>query len=215
MTFDWRREWPALLAIVATIAASVLLYPRLPETVPTHWNAAGVPDDYSSRAVGAFLVPGLMVGIYALLLVVPRIDPRRANVERFSETYALIRTGTVLFLAYIHGVTLYTILSGAERLNSALITSAVGLLFLLIGNYMPRMRSNWFMGIRTPWTLSSERVWRETHRLGGRTFMLAGLLLLLSPLFPPEWALGLLFLVITIAALLPIAYSYWAYRAER
>ncbi len=214
MTFEWKREWLSLIVIVAAFVASILFYSQLPDPMPTHWNAAGQPDDYASRFVGAFLLPVIMIGVYLMLLFLPRIDPKRMNIERFSETYTLVRTIIIFFFAYIHGVILYTVISNQNKLMTGFITGGVGLLLMLIGNYMPRMRSNWFMGIRTPWTLSSETVWRKTHRLGGKLFMLAGLLMILTPLFDPSLTIWFIIGVVLLASIVPIGYSYWLYQQE-
>ncbi|MGB0388465.1 MAG: SdpI family protein [Ardenticatenaceae bacterium] len=215
MNFEWKEEWLPLLAIVGTFAVSILFYPQLPDTIPTHWNAAGQPDSYSPRLVGAFLMPVIMLGVYLLLLFLPRIDPRRTNIERFSETYTLLRIGMTLFFAYIHGVILYTVLSNQETLTTGLIFGGVGVLLMLIGNHMPRMRSNWFMGIRTPWTLSSDSVWQKTHRLGGKLFMLAGFLILLAPFFDPSWTFWVMMVAIVLSGIVPIIYSYFLYQQEQ
>lgn len=214
MTFEWKQEWLSLIVIAAAFVGSILFYSQLPDPMPTHWNAAGQPDDYASRFVGAFLLPVIMIGVYLMLFFLPRIDPKRMNIERFSETYTLVRTIITFFFAYIHGVILYAVISNHNKLAPALIIGGVGLLLMLIGNYMPRMRSNWFMGIRTPWTLSSETVWRKTHRLGGKLFMLAGLLMILTPLFDPSLSIWLIIGVVLLTAIVPIGYSYWLYQQE-
>ncbi len=212
---NWRREGVAWVAMALVVVATLLFYPRLPDPMPIHWNAAGQADDWASRQVGAWLMPLAMLAVYLLLLALPAMDPRRANIARFEGTYSLMRVGTTLFFAYMQGVILYATSRGGNDLPVGLITSGVGVLFLLIGNYMPRMRSNWFMGIRTPWTLASEHVWRATHRLGGRLFMLAGVGMLLLPLFPAEWIGWLIIPLILIASFVPIAYSYWVFRREQ
>lgn len=214
MTFNLRREWPALLALTIAFLGTALLFDRLPDPMPTHWNAAGVADDYSSRAVGAWLMPLTAVGIYLLLLFLPRVDPRKENVARFSDTYTLLRVGITIFFVLIQGLILYTVLSAEARLNPSIILIAMGGLFMLLGNYMPRMRSNWFMGIRTPWTLSSERVWTRTHRLGGRLFVLAGFITIVTALVAPETGIWFVLGASLLAGFVPVAYSYLIFREE-
>ena len=137
MTFEWKREWLSLIVIAAAFVASILFYSQLPEPMPIHWNAAGQPDDYASRFVGAFLLPVIMAGVYLMLLFLPRIDPKRMNIERFSETYTLIRTIIIFFFAYIHGVILVTVITNQNKLVTGFIIGGVGLLLMLIGNQMP------------------------------------------------------------------------------
>lgn len=215
MNIEWKQEWLSLLAIVATFILSAVFYSQLPDPMPIHWNSAGQADDYAPRFIGAFLLPVIMLFIYLLLLVVPRIDPRQKNIERFNDTYTLLRHGILLFMAYIHAVVFYSVLSHQDTLVVSFVVGGVGILFMVIGNYMPRMRSNWFMGIRTPWTLSSEFVWRKTHRLGGRLFILAGLLIFLTAFLRTELTVFAIVLAVVLASLVPIIYSYLLYKQEQ
>ena len=215
MKIEWKQEWLSLLAIVAAFILSAVFYSQLPDPMPIHWNSAGQADNYAPRLIGAFLLPIIMIALYLLLLLIPSIDPRRKNIERFHETYVLLRNGILLFMAYIHIVVLYSVLSNQQTLVVGFIVGGQGILFMLIGNYMPRMRSNWFMGIRTPWTLSSDSVWRKTHRLGGRLFILAGLLMLLTAFLRPELTIFVIVLAVLLASLVPIIYSYLLYKQEQ
>jgi len=212
MKTDRGLDWLSIVAIVAAFAASIILWPRLPSSMPIHWNAAGQPDNYGSRLIGAFLLPVIAVGIYFMFDVLPRIDPRRRNYQRFADTYRFLRSLLILFMVFVHALTLYAVVYGGDFLNSSVMFVAVGLLFLLLGNYMPRFRPTWFVGIRTPWTLSSDRIWRKTHRLGGRLFFLVGLVLIVSAWLPPAWTLYVLLGATLVAAVVPIAYSYWLYQ---
>ncbi|MCB0077761.1 MAG: SdpI family protein [Anaerolineales bacterium] len=212
MKFELRREWPAFAALALMVIVTLIVYSRLPEPMPTHWNAAGEVDGYSSRLVGAWLIPLTSAALYLLLLVIPRIDPRRKNVERFSDVYALMRVGFVLFMAFVQGAIFYAVLTQNDAAVGWLMPVGVGMLFILIGNYMPRVRSNWFMGIRTPWTLSSDRVWRNTHRLGGRLFIVVGLLLMLTALMPAEWIVWVLMGSVLLLSAGMFAYSWWDYQ---
>ena len=212
---DWRREWPALILILLAVAVTIWLYPRLPDPMPTHWNFQNEVDGYSSRAAGAWLMPLMAAGIYLLLVAIPFLDPRRENVASMADLYRLIRLGMTGFMTLLHIVLLMAVLYGRSDLVGRAVPAIVGLLFLLIGNYMPRMRPNWFMGIRTPWTLSSDTVWRKSHLLGGRLFMLAGVVMFLIPFLPETVATIALMAVILVAAFLPIVYSYVIFRREQ
>lgn len=214
MKFEWRRDWLPLAAIAVAFAASLLLYPRLPERMPTHFNIAGQVDAYGSRLEGAFGLPVVALIIYGLLFVIPYADPKRASLLRSSDAYMLMRTAVVLFMLYMHGVILYTVLRGGT-LSNGLIFAGTGAVFIVMGNYMPRMRPNWIAGIRTPWTLSSESVWRATHRLGGRIFVLGGLLMLFSSFLTERLMLVALFLTIGLIAIVPTVYSLVLFRREQ
>jgi uncharacterized membrane protein len=106
MQTERKIDWLSVSAIVVALGASLILWPRLPNPMPIHWNAAGQPDNYGSRAIGALLMPVVMVGIYLLFEVLPRIDPRRRNYRRFADTYRILRTLIILFMLFIHGLTL-------------------------------------------------------------------------------------------------------------
>lgn len=212
MKIDWRREAIPLSAMAVIFLIAFLAYPQMPDPMPTHWNAAGVPDGYGSRLVGVFLVPITTLGIYLLFLVLPKIDPRRANYDRFADTYRFFRTLFILFMLFVLVITLAAVYRPGYRLNSSLMYVGTGFLFAALGNYLPRVRSNWFVGIRTPWTLSSEEVWQATHRLGGQVMVVAGILVVLSVLVWPDGSLVILMAGALAMSVIPIAYSYILYR---
>lgn len=170
-----RRDWPAWLILVGSLVASAVLYPRLPEQMPIHWNIEGQVDDYAGRFWGAFGLPFLNLALYLLILFLPVVDPKRANYARFTGFYRGFRIFMTLFLGGLHGMTLSVAL-GRPVDVTLLVTLGVSALFVYLGNSLGRVRHNYFMGIKTPWTLANEEVWRRTHRLGGRLFVVAGLL---------------------------------------
>ncbi len=195
--------------------ATALTLSRLPDPIPIHWNAAGRPDNFARRSIGAFLLPLTAAGIYVLFEVLPAIDPRKENYAKFAETYRFLRRAMVLFMVLLQGLTLYAILLGDSLMSTWLVMAAVEFLFVLIGNYMPRVRPNWFVGFRTPWTLSDDQIWRRTQRLGGQVFVLSGLVMMASALLPPAWQLGMLVAAIVAMATIPTAYSFWLFRKLR
>ncbi len=207
-----KRPWVGVGIAAAMAAFTAVIYARLPERIPTHWNLAGEVDGWSSRGT-AWLLPGLALGMWALLTVLPRLDPRGQNYTRFRDTYWLVVNLTLLFLGVLHVATLGYALGWPVQVDRV-VNAMVGLLFVAIGNVLPRVRPNWFLGIRTPWTLESDRVWRETHRFGGRVFVAGGVVLLLLALWPGGAAEWLLLPLLLGTALTPAAYSYLAWRRE-
>jgi len=208
------RRWTGLVVIVAMVVFSVVAYPSLPERVATHWNIAGEPDSWSSRAFAVWLGPAIALGVWLLLPVLRRIDPRRANYDRFDPTFWLVVNMITLFLGLVHALTLGAALGWRVDITRAMLM-IVGALFVILGNYMPRLRSNWWMGIRTPWTLESESVWRATHRLAGWTFAAAGVLTVLSALLPSKAAFFVAMASMMCGAFIPVIYSYIAFRREQ
>ena len=208
------RKWYPVAVVVVALLASALVWGRLPEQVPMHWDASGNVDRHGSRLAGALLLPGVMLLLAILVPVLPRIDPRRANYARFDPTYHLAMNAVLTFMLGVHLVALATAL-GMEVPMERVVPAGAGLLLLVIGNVLPRARQNWMFGIRTPWTLSSERVWERTHRVGGYCMVAAGLVVLASALLAPGTAsVALLVAAVAGASLVPLVYSYLAWRQE-
>ncbi|RDV84715.1 SdpI family protein [Ammonifex thiophilus] len=214
-TLSWgslKPDWPLWLVLGGMLAAAFILYPLLPERVPVHWNWRGEVDGYGTRLQGAFTAPLLALGIYLLMLVTPLIDPRRRNYARFSGAYRLLRWGFVLFMAGIYGVWMAAALGYPVDIGLA-VKMGISLLFLTAGNVMGQVRHNYFVGIRTPWTLASEEVWRRTHRLAGRVWVLGSLICLLLAFFQGLWSEITFFAVTTLMVLVPVVFSFLCYRS--
>jgi uncharacterized membrane protein len=206
---------PAFIVTAAAFAFALWALPQLPDRVPTHWGLNGQPDDWSSPAFAAFLMPGMMVLLSLIFAALPSIDPLKKNYEFHGSVYFLLVNVVVAFMGLVHVAVLGVALGWPISINR-IIPVLMGILFLFIGNLLPRIRPNWFMGIRTPWTLSSETVWRKTHRVGGYAFTLAGLVLIVVSLLSPGRSGTLLVLWIVIPAVLwPVLYSYLEWRKEK
>jgi uncharacterized membrane protein len=195
--------------VLAAFVLAGALYSRLPDMVPTHWNASGTADGFTPKPWGAFVLPLTMLGTYVVLLVLPAISPRGYGFARFAGTYETFQSAILGFLLLITAAGLIAA-SGVRLAMDRVVYAAVGLLFIVLGNVMGKVRKNFFVGIRTPWTLASDEVWLRTHRLGGVLFVLGGLVLLVGGLAMggPGWVLG----VVTAVGLVPALYSYWLYR---
>jgi len=183
--------------------------------VPIHWGADGQVDGYASKTVGLFLLPLVTAGVAALFWVIPVIEPRRANIARSGKAYAAIWVSVVLMLAAVDVVAIAAAM-GAEPDMSLIVFVATGALFIVIGNYLPKVRPNYLMGIRTPWTLTSDLSWDRTHRVGGRLFVLEGLLFILIGLIrpAPEALVVVLIGGIVVMLLFVFAYSYQVWKID-
>lgn len=209
-----RTLYAILLLTLLGAALSLWAYPRLPDMVPSHWNAAGQIDGYMPRTASLILMPAMILGVGLLLLYIPLIDPLRANVDRFRGSYNWIIVGISAFMLFMHVLTLLAGLG--VRFNILyLMIPAMALLFIGMGFVVERAKPNWFIGIRTPWTLSSPTVWEKTHRLGGLLFKISGVLMLLGLLFPPEVGFYFALVPLMASAFGSVIYSYIAYRTEQ
>jgi uncharacterized membrane protein len=201
-------------ALLVAWGFSLWAYPELPDRVAVHWGVAGRVDGWSSKTmlVLVFPVVGFLLGL--LFMALPKIDPRKREVAQHAPTYWSIVNIVLVFLAAIQ-VMLVGYNLGWPIDIPMLVPVGVGVLLLLIGNLMPRMRPNWVMGIRTPWTLSSEQVWRKTHRLGGYCFMAMGLMMVAAGFVGTPATLPYFVGVIVVIALVPVVYSFFAWRSEQ
>jgi uncharacterized membrane protein len=206
-----KKHWYFFLLIIISAGFSLWAYPRLPAEVPIHWNFSGEVDGYASKLFAVFATPVLMMLIYGILMGVPKIDPRKDNFQKFEGAYRIFVNVTLTFFAAGH---LSIIFSGlGYHVNIDLITNiGLGLLFVILGNYMPKIKTNYFMGIRTPWTLANETVWARTHRFGGKVFFIGGVMFIVSAFMPSSIRVFLLILSIVFIAVVPIVYSYFAYK---
>jgi len=198
--------------IAIALVVGLVLYARLPDPMPSHWNAAGEVDDYMPKFWGIFLMPIIMVVLVPLFLAIPHIDPLKANIAKFRDVFNWFIVGFVVYMLFIYGLTLGAAL-GYQFNMTYMILPVVGLLFVGVGYMMGRAKRNFFIGIRTPWTLSSETVWDETHKLGSKMFMVAGVVTIISA-FLGENGIWLLMAALLSAAFVPIIYSYIIWRRE-
>ncbi|MBM3150629.1 MAG: SdpI family protein [Chloroflexi bacterium] len=204
----------SLILILAASLAGLLLWDRLPDLVASHWNEHNQVDGYMSKFWGVFLMPLVTIGMLALFLVIPSIDPLKANIAQFREAFNLFIALIIAFMVYIHALTLAWNLGFQDFEMGRAMLPAMGLLFLFIGYLLRKAKRNWFIGIRTPWTLSSDRVWDQTHRLGSILFLACGLLTIASGFFGGSIAFWLLLAPLLGSVVFLVAYSYVLYRRE-
>jgi uncharacterized membrane protein len=185
-------------------------YPFVPEVMASHWNARGEVNGTISRFWGLFLFPLISLGITGLLFLIPKIDPLRANIKKFKNYYYGFVIAFLVYFLYIYILTLVWNLGWRFNFSQTIIP-AVGLLMFFAGFLVSKAKRNFFIGIRTPWTLSSDEVWNRTHKLGGRLFKAVGVLILILSFIPTIAIYVLLGLVPGITIWLVI-YSYVLYR---
>ena len=184
------RKWTPLLLTLVAILASVLAAPALPDSIAVHWNWRGDVDGWAPKAAGLIVVPAVMLLLIAAFNLLPRLDPMRANVEKFRPEYQLVVIAVTALLLALHGAIIANGLGYVvPMMRFALV--GLGVLFLVLGNIMPRTRRNHIAGFRTRATLASDVVWTRTHRVGGALMMATGVLIALSALAPAQWALPL------------------------
>ena len=203
-----------LLMILGATVAGLLLWNRLPEQMASHWNINDEVDGYMSKFWGVVMVPLIALGMFGLFLLVPGIDPLKANIAQFRESFNLFIVLLVAFMLYIYGLTLAWNLGYTGFKMSASMLPAIGLLFIFIGFMLRQAKRNFFIGIRTPWTLSSDRVWEKTHQIGSTLFMLAGALALIGSFFGGMTAFWMLMIPIFGSTIFLVIYSYVLYKQE-
>jgi uncharacterized membrane protein len=207
----------AAAVIGAMLAVSAWGWTQIPADaqVPIHWGIDGRADGFAPKPIGLFGVPVLAVGLTLLLLAVPRVEPRRDNLRRSSTAYRAIAIAILLVMGTIHTATVLAA-TGADVDIAGVVAGVIGAMFVVIGNYLGKVRSNFMVGIRTPWTLTSERSWDRTHRLGGRLMVVLGTAVVVATLLGVRGA-GLFALVGAGAAAFVLAlfvYSYLVWRDD-
>ncbi len=200
-----------LLPLLSLLIAA-FVYPKLPEQIPVHFSFEGTPDRYGSRLF-LFVIPLISFLCTILAEVLPRLDPKQPSYDRFPKTYSIMHWCiNGLFLAVTVALSIYSL--GYKFNTGYLISGAVGVLIMVVGNYMPKMKQNFFTGIKTPWTVMDEENWNKTHRLGGKLWMIGGSFFILLP-FLPETLAGILITVdLIILVIIPYVYSYLLYKKK-
>jgi len=196
--------------LIIAVLAGIVLYPRLPDPVPSHWNAAGQVDGYSSRFWGVFLVPIMLVPLLLLFIAIPNIDPLKANIAKFRGVFNAFILVFTVYMLFVYTLTLLAAL-GVKFNMTTLLMPVVGLLFIGISYMIRKAKRNFFIGIRTPWTLSNDQVWDETHKLGSWLFLLAGIVTIFTGFFG-EKSIYFMLAAILLAAFVPVVYSYILWR---
>lgn len=204
----------SMIAILAAMFGwAALSFWTAPDRFPVHWNLRGEVDRYGGRFEGMLVLPLVTLALYLLLTFLPRIDPGKRNYANFAGAYAVLRLAIVAFLG-----ALYVFMQAAARGRTldlgGILPFAMGALFLVLGNVMGKLRPNWFVGIRTPWTLSSAESWNRTHRAGGWVFVGLGLATMVSALLAGRAAFPITVGMLLAASLGLVVYSYVVWKDD-
>ena len=208
-----RTELFVLIAVIISFVIGIYLYPQMPEQMASHWNAQGNVDGYMSRFLGVFLMPFVFVGLALLFITIPNIDPLKKNIEGFRKYYDGF---IIIFFIFMLLVYVQTILwnLGTEISPNIVIPIGLGFLFYYIGILFENAKRNWFIGIRTPWTLSSEKVWNKTHKIGSKMFKIAGIIVLTGFLFQ-KYIIYFTMVPVLFVAFYLVIYSHVEYQKEK
>ena len=202
-----------LLLIITLIPVIVMLkfWSIIPEQMPVHWNSNFEIDGYSSKLKTFYMILGLNLGLYITLLVAPLIDPKKQNIELSKKAYFYIRLATTILISIISlSIVLFSTEFSFEV--SSILSIGIPLLFMIIGNFLPKMRKNYFIGIRTPWTLANEEVWKKTHLLGGKIWFFVGLFGVIWGILAPIDYLNVFIGLVLISTIYIVIYSYLEFK---
>lgn len=200
------------LFILATVVSAFYFYQELPDRVATHWNTQGEVDGWGSKAMGAWLSPGIIIFMYFLFKYLPKLDPKKENYKNFAKEYKYLQVLLIGFFTLVHFATNLENL-GYNISVATILPLGIGIMFILLGFYLKNIKPNWFVGIRTPWTLSSDYVWKKTHIYGSKVFMLAGFMFIISTFLPQTYQAYsiwiMMFLIFSV-----VVYSYIIYKNQ-
>ena len=211
---SWSTEGPQWLVLLAMFALAAWTWPHAPERIPVHWSADGQVDRFAGKVEGLLGIPALALALYVLFRVLPRFDPGRANYATFAGAYNVVRFTVLAILAAAYGW-IHLALRGQGSSGAPIVGPLLaGLALVVLGGVLGKVRPNWFVGVRTPWTLSSKKSWVGTHRLAGWLFVLSGLLLWALLLASPSWATRMVPVLIVASAGVSAIYSYVLWRKD-
>jgi len=203
-------KWPALIIILLAFLEGIYYYPKFPAEIASHWGQYGEVNGYMSKFWGLFLLPIIILALYVMFVLIPSIDPKKQNILKFKKHFDYLIYAILIFMFYINSLTIYWNLGHTFNMIVAMVP-AMALLFFFVGVLLSNAEPNWFIGIRTPWTLSNDVVWKKTHQLGGVLYKISALISLLGLLWQ-SYAFFILIGPIILSSLYLVVYSYFEYR---
>jgi uncharacterized membrane protein len=208
--FELKKEIWIWLILLLPIVYLVMVWPALPEIVPTHFGMDGQPNDWSNKSTLIYLVAGMTAGMYLLFTIIPAIDPKE-RIKAMGNKYYKLKFAMMLFMSVLCIVIIRSAITGSIG-DGRIVFLVVGALFMFLGNYMQTVKPNYFIGIRTPWTLENETVWAKTHRLGGKLYFVAGGLVMVLAFILKAQMMPVFIGIILTASVVPMVYSYVVYK---
>lgn len=208
--YEIKKDWWLIGIIILIWIFTFAIFGRLPDKIPMHWNISGQVDRFGSKNE-IFILPSTITIIYFVMLFIPPIDPKRANYGKFAEAYRIVRAVVVIIFMAVYFASTYSALGyriDMNRIGNFIIP------FMLIGfgSVMGKLRHNYFVGIRTPWTLADEEVWNVTHQVASKIWLIAGIIGLFFSFFKGTWVIVFMFAILMIAVIVPIVYSYMIFK---
>jgi len=199
------------IVILLPILIGLILWNKLPDQVPTHWNSAGEVDGWSSKVFAVFGLPIVLFAVHWMCILVTSVDPKKQNIE-----------GKVLWIVFwicpiislLVGMLSYGAALGVEFKVDKIMLAIMGIMFIVIGTYLPKCKQSYTVGIKLPWTLNDEENWNRTHRMGGKLWVISGIILLLSMLLPTSAMAIVVLAVVGVSVLVPTVYSYLLFREK-
>ncbi|MBU0614136.1 SdpI family protein [Patescibacteria group bacterium] len=198
-----------ILIIFIALAVGIYYLPSLPELMPSHWNASGEIDSYINKNLFIFLIPGIAIALTALFPILSKIDPKKDKYKQFKTAWMAIQTVIISFFVYLYLITIYLAFNPEVSMLKFMFWG-LGVLFVVIGNYFGKIRQNYFVGIKTPWTLNNEDIWNKTHRLAGWLWVLTGIIIFIDGFFE-VFPVAVMFGSVAINVFVPFLYSYLLY----
>lgn len=196
-----------LCLIAISLVSWLLLWDKLPGSLPSHWGVNGEVDKTSSTLVSFLFSNALLIAMYLMMVILPKIDPFKTNYRNFTKSYYKIMYAIIsMFFAISYSILLIGL--GVDLDMTKLITVALGALFIILGYSMPKIEQNFFVGIRTPWTISNETVWKKTHALGGKLYFTSGVIALVTLFISSDFALFAIIVPAILASIISVIYSY-------
>ncbi|MCX7727129.1 MAG: SdpI family protein [Chitinispirillaceae bacterium] len=212
MKVQIRKELFCLGIIVIMFIITLVSYNSIPQQIPVHWNIKGEADSYLPKnPFSASLMPLLALGLWILFLILPNIDPRKEKYEKFYGVYQIIKNSLILFL-FLLQIVLTANWTGHSLPVEKFVPAGISILFIILGNFMGKIRQNYFVGIKLPWTIENEDVWNKTHRFSGKIWVIGGIVAFISVFFNSTITATVFSVCLVLMLLLPILYSYSIYQ---